>query len=104
MNTADEVIGQWVAARREALGYSQTSLSKHLMELGLSNAHQTWVSRVESGKQPLRLTDSMVVATALNCTIDELISGVEPAEDPHLLRSGVEMSIKALQELAEKLR
>lgn len=103
MSELDERIGAVVLRRRETLGISQSALSKDLMRRGISRAHQTWVSRVEAGQQPLRLTDAPVVAEALGCSIEDLLDDSGAREDPDLVRYGIEMSIKALTNLMEKL-
>jgi len=100
---SDVRIGAGIRRRRQGLGMSQAAFAQELRAAGLARAsHQTWASRLEKGEQALRLTDAVIVAETLGCTLDDLVGAGEAAQ-PDNVRLGVEMSIRALTDLMGKL-
>lgn len=68
---ADHLVGQKLAELRKRKGFRQEDFLKLLEAHGISWT-QTVLSRVESGKRPLKLTEGFAIAEALGVGADEL--------------------------------
>lgn len=67
-----------VKLERERLGWSQGELARRLREEGgLSNFHQTTVSRVEKGERPVRLAEARAIAQVLGSRVSLLVMSNE---------------------------
>lgn len=65
--------GAKVRTLRKAHGMSQTALAKRMADLGWV-AHQTTVNRIEHGTRPLRLSESIDLATILGIDLAALVA------------------------------
>lgn len=63
-----------MSERRRAKGWSQTELAKRVTEAGIK-FHQTTVQRIESGERPLRLTEALAIADALDAKFEAMLRG-----------------------------
>lgn len=63
-----------MSERRRAKGWSQTELAKRVTEAGVK-FHQTTVQRIESGERPLRLTEALAIAEALDAKFETMLRG-----------------------------
>lgn len=61
MSDFDIALGEKIRSHRKAMGWSQSELVTHLRNSGLSNYHQTTVSRIESGETSLKMSDAVVI-------------------------------------------
>jgi transcriptional regulator with XRE-family HTH domain len=73
-----QAIGDRIAARRKAKGWSQADLAKTL------GKHTNSVSRWETGAQEMAVGDALALAKALDVSVQELL---EPRPDVGILRS-----------------
>lgn len=69
-NIDSKVIGKNIAERREARGWSQDTLGKEAGGIAASS-----ICKYEKGDQLPRLDTLYYIACALDCTLDELITG-----------------------------
>lgn len=101
MSAAEIDLGTVLRSQREESLMSQVELADAMRGHGFKWSQAT-VWSTETGERPLRLSEA--IAAAECCGFDPaLFFGNYKPQANEALR-GVEMSIKALQELAEKLR
>jgi len=100
MKLTDSEIGALVKTKREESLMSQVDLAHHMRASGYKWSQAT-VWSVEAGERTLRLNEAVDIAEHCGFKAAEFLGG-STTRQPAL--RGVEMSIKALQELAEKLR
>jgi len=101
MKLTDSEIGALVKTKREESLMSQVDLAHHMRASGYKWSQAT-VWSVEAGERTLRLNEAVDIAEHCGFKAAEFLGSSFGKQQPAL--RGVEMSIKALQELAEKLR
>lgn len=67
-NFADNVL-----LLREHMGWSQTDLSRRMIDAGFSNFNQMTVSRTENGDRPIRLSEARGLAHVFGRRVDDMI-------------------------------
>lgn len=78
--------------RRTKLGMSQGELARRIQHLGLTEFHQTTVSRIEKGTRPVRLGEAHAIAKALGTSPEIMIRDeLVVAEGEGILRRYKEM-------------
>lgn len=78
--TVSERLGQNVKLIREQREMSQTALAAAMTDAGFANFFQTTVSRIESGRQAVRLEEAYGLARVLDVSIDHLTRELEQAQ------------------------
>ena len=68
--------------RRTKQGLSQGELARRIQNLGLTEFHQTTVSRIEKGTRPVRLGEAQAIAEALGTNAERMI------RDEHVVELG----------------
>lgn len=72
---------------RESHGWSQGELAKRMKVAGWDKFHQTTISRIEQGVQPVRLGEARGIADALGATVDQMVLDDMVAERWRQLRA-----------------
>ena len=86
-HAAEQHFPENLRAMREAKGISQAAIAKAMRERGHS-WHQTTVARVEAGRQPPGLGETVDLAAILGVTVDRLTwPGPEAAEHALIARA-----------------
>lgn len=101
--------------QREARGWSQTEFAKRLSARGLP-FHQTTIQRIETGRRPLKLTESIIIAEVLGTKFEtmlrafsvtmaysELTDHLRPGEFEYHVRSADDVAWRA-QKTASLIR
>lgn len=101
MMKSDVEVGAQVRQRREGSLLSQQDLAAAMRTRGYKWSQAT-VWSVESGERPLRLSEAVDVANC--CGFDPALFLGDHAPATNEAARGVSMSIKALQDLLEKLQ
>lgn len=115
MNFIAKIVGKNIRVRREALGLSQSALSK------LAKVSNVTISRIEAGTQAPQAISVDLIAAALGCTVEDLYASpqrtlsdlakgnIEPPPPPpqtftiEEMRAAIREEIKASLEV-ERLR
>lgn len=78
-------------------GWSQGELAKRMKVAGWDKFHQTTISRIEQGVQPVRLGEARGIADALGTTVDQMVLGDIVAERWRQLRAlAVDLHLRGL--------
>lgn len=94
-------LGNVLKSQREELLLSQTELADKMRAAGFKWSQAT-VWSVESGERPLRLSEAIAVAACCGFDPALFFGNYKPATNE--AARGVTMSIKALQDLLEKMQ
>ena len=65
---------------RKARGWSQGELAARMNAAGWDKFHQTTVSRMENGSQPIRLGEARGIADVLGTKVDQMVLGDQLGE------------------------
>lgn len=84
----NKTIGERVKKFREARGWSQNQLAKEMLSRpGVDSFHAMTVKRIEDGQRELKLSEIINLASALDVTIDSLVSNDEHAQESERILS-----------------
>ena len=73
----DEMVGKNVQVLRESIGISQTKLAEAVSSQGRSSLHQQTIVKIEKGTRPLKLSEAVELAWALDTKVDLLFEADE---------------------------
>lgn len=88
----DALIGRRIHELRDRLGLPQAKFAQILRERGFRSYDST-ISRIETGKRPLHLSEAMVLCQALDLDLRALTHGIQAAQRPSMAPA-----IRVLQE------
>jgi transcriptional regulator with XRE-family HTH domain len=101
VNFVAKIVGKNIRARREALGLSQTALSK------LAKVSNVTISRIEAGTQAPQAISIDLIAQALGCSSEDLYQNLDiaPTQSPTIekLLDSMQELVKENKELSAKL-
>ena len=97
----DENFAVNVRVARERRGWSQAEFSQKLRDAGLTNFHQTTVSRVEKGERVVRLGEAQVIAATLGTLVDFLTTSPRERHWANMLGDGEQMISAGSIEVSE---
>ena len=98
--------GTSVRLRRQQIGMTQVDLSGELTRLGL-RMEPTTVTRLETGKRPVRLEEAVAIAQVLGVGLAELLPEVTVAgacEQVWWERARVQSAVERFDQVQQKLR
>ncbi len=73
----DEMVGKNVQVLRESIGISQAKLADAVSSQGRSSLHQQTIVKIEKGTRPLKLSEAVELAWALDTKVELLFEADE---------------------------
>lgn len=89
-----EALGARVAALRGDRGWSQGELGRRLQSVGMADAYQMKISRIEKAERDISVLEALDIAEVFGITIDELVGRVDIHTDA---QAGIRDAIAVLQ-------
>lgn len=99
--SADVRIGRNLRALREAKGLSQKAVAQAMTERGHKSWYQNTLTRIESGEQPVKLSEAEDLKDILGTSVDRLTWATREAQETEFLYgagAGIRRTYEAVAE------